>query len=154
MVLPRLQLLNCCWLLLPVFAWNAVFASRLPQEGFKSDADVPRHILVAENLLRVGVFLWPLLLPLRWQDPHSRTGLALYALGLLIYCVSWLPLIYLPQAAWSKSAAGLLAPAYTPLIWLAGIALVGGSWPYALLSLLFVAAHVYHNILAHGLQEK
>jgi hypothetical protein len=44
-----------------------------------------------------------------------------------------------------------LAPAYTPLIWLAGIALVGGSWPYALLSLLFVGVHVYHNILAHGL---
>ena len=44
-----------------------------------------------------------------------------------------------------------MAPAYTPLIWLAGIALVGGSWPYALLSLLFVGVHVYHNILAHGL---
>ena len=32
-----------------------------------------------------------------------------------------------------------------------GIALVGGSWPYAWLSLLFVGVHVYHNILAHGL---
>jgi hypothetical protein len=39
----------------------------------------------------------------------------------------------------------------TPLIWLAGIALVGASWPYALLSLLFVGVHVYHSILAHGL---
>ena len=101
MVTPRLQLLNCFWLLLPVFAWNAVFASRLPQAGFKSDAGVPR--------------------------------------------------IYRPEAAWSRSAAGLLAPAYTPLIWRAGIALVGASWPYALLSLLFVGVHVYHNILTHGL---
>ena len=151
MVLPRLQLLNCFWLLLPVFAWNAVFASRLPQAGFKSDAGVPRPILWAENVLRAAVFLWPLLLPLSWQDQRSRAGLALYGLGILVYFASWLPLIYRPEAAWSRSAAGLLAPAYTPLIWLAGIALVGASWPYALLSLLFVGVHVYHNILAHGL---
>ena len=73
----------------------------------------------------------------------------MYALGVLVYFASWLPLIYSSAAAWSKSAAGLLAPAYTPLIWLAGIALVGGSRPYALASLLFVGLHVYHNILAH-----
>ena len=36
-------------------------------------------------------------------------------------------------------------------MWLAGIALVGASWPYGLLSLLFVGVHVYYNILAHGL---
>ena len=152
--MPRLQFLNCIWLLLPVFAWNAVFASRLPQEGFKSDAGVPRPILWTENLLRVAVFIWPLLLPLSWHDPQSRAGLALYALGVLIYFASWLPLMYRPEAAWSKSAAALLAPAYTPLIWLAGIALVGGSWPYALVSLLFVSVHVYHNILAHRLLSR
>ncbi len=138
-------------LLLPVFAWNAIFASRLPQSGFKSDAGVPRVILVTEQVLRIAVFLWPLFLPLRWQDRQSRAGLALFLLGLLIYFVSWLPLLYLPDTPWSRSAAGLLAPAYTPLLWLIGMALVGGSWPYALLSLLFVAVHVYHNVLAHGL---
>ena len=72
-------------------------------------------------------------------------------MGLVIYYASWLPLIYLPETAWSTTAAGLLAPAYTPLIWLAGIALVGGSWLYGALSLLFVVVHVYHNVLAHGL---
>jgi hypothetical protein len=72
----------------------------------------------------------------------------------LIYFASWLPLIYARETAWSKSAAGLLAPAYTPLIWLAGIALVGGSWPYALASLLFVGLHVYHHILAHHLLRR
>jgi hypothetical protein len=149
--MPRLQLLNCFWLLLPVFVWNAAFASRLSQAGFKSDAGVPRSVLAAEQMLRLVVFLWPLTLPLRWQDPQSRAGLVLYGMGLLIYFASWLPLIYDSETAWSKSAAGLLAPAYTPLIWLTGIALVGGSWPYALLSALFVGVHVYHNILAHRL---
>jgi hypothetical protein len=148
---PRLQLLNCLWLLLPVFTWNAIFAPRLPQAGFKSDAGVPRPILATEQALRIAIFLWPLLLPLRWQDQQSRAGLILYFMGLFVYFASWLPLLYRPEAAWSKSPGGLLAPAFTPLLWLIGIALVGGSWPYALLSVLFVAVHVYHNVLAHGL---
>ena len=88
------------------------------------------------------------LLPLSWQDQRSRAGLAL-SLGILVYFASWLPLISRPDAAWSRRSAGLLAPARTT--WLAGIALVGASWPYALLSLLFVGVHVHHNILAHGL---
>ena len=90
------------------------------------------------------------MLPLRWQAQQGRAGLALFLLGLLVYCAAWLPLLYLPETPWSRSSVGLLAPAYTPLLWLFGIALVGGSWPYALLSLLFVAVHVYHNVLAHG----
>ena len=107
-MIPRLQLLNCFWLLLPIFAWNALFASRLPQQGFKSDAGVSRSVLWAENVLRIVVFLWPLLLPLSWWDQRGRAGLAVYALGVLIYFASWLPLIYASEAAWSKSAAGLL----------------------------------------------
>ena len=149
--MPKLQWLNCFWLLLPVFVWNGALTSRLPQAGFQSDAGVPQPILMAEWLLRIAVFVWPLFLPLRWHSRQNRVGLILYGVGLVIYCTSWLPLIYLPEAAWSTSAAGLLAPAYTPLIWLAGIALVGGSWPYGALSLLFVVAHLYHNVLAHGL---
>lgn len=152
--MPKLQLLNCFWLLLPIFAWNAIFASRLPQIGFKSDAGVPRPVLVAEHVLRIAVFIWPLFLPLRWQDPEGRTGLALFLLGVLGYFAAWLPLLYLPDTPWSRSAAGLLAPAYTPLLWLCGIALVGRSWPYAVLALLFVGVHVYHNVLAHGLARR
>jgi hypothetical protein len=150
-MIPRLQLLNCFWLLLPIFAWNAVFSPRLPQAGFKSDAGVPKSILVVEQVLRVAVFIGPLFLPLRWGDPLSQAGLILFVQGMLLYFASWLLLIYRPETAWSRNAAGLLAPACTPLFWLAGVALVGGSWPYALLSLLFVGVHVYHNILAHGL---
>jgi hypothetical protein len=150
---PRLQLLNCFWLLIPIFVWNAIFTSRLPQAGFKSDAGVQKPVLLAEQVLRIAVFIWPLLLPLRWQDPSGQAGLILYVEGMLIYFASWLPLIYRPETAWSRSTAGLLAPAYTPLVWLMGIALIGGSWPYALLSLAFVGLHIYHNILAHGLSQ-
>ena len=60
--MPKLQLLNCFWLLIPIFAWNAIFTSRLPQAGFKSDAGVRRPVLVAEQVLRIAVFVGPLLL--------------------------------------------------------------------------------------------
>lgn len=137
------QLLNCLWLLIPVCVWNAVFARQLPQEGFHSDDGVSHFILIAEHILRIAVFLWPLFLPLRWEHGSGRTGMILFSMGLLIYFGSWIPLLYYPQAAWSLSTAGLLAPAYTSLVWLFGIALIGASWPYGLLSLFFVAVHVH-----------
>ncbi len=105
--------------------------------------------------LLVPVFVWNMALASRLAQAGSASdagvGLVVYCLGMLVYFASWLPLIFLPESNWSESAAGLLAPAYTPLIWLSGIALVGGSWPYAGLSMLFVVVHVYHNILAYGL---
>jgi hypothetical protein len=75
--MPKLQLLSCFWLLIPIFAWNAFVSSRLPQEGFKSDAGVPRPVLVAEQVLRIAAFVCPLLLPLRWQEPAGQAGLIL-----------------------------------------------------------------------------
>jgi hypothetical protein len=150
-VTHKLQWLNCFWLLIPAFVWNIALASRLAQAGSATDAGVPQPVLAAEWALRIAVLAWPLFLPLRWDRQPGRTGLVVYCLGMLVYFASWLPLIFLPESNWSESAAGLLAPAYTPLIWLSGIALVGGSWPYAGLSVLFVVVHVYHNILAYGL---
>ena len=149
--MPRLQLMNCLWLLIPVLVWNIIFAARLLQDGFSSDAGIPQALLIAEQCLRIVIFAWPLFLPLRWHDGLSQTGIALYAAGILVYCASWIPLLYFPEAAWSRSAAGLLAPAYTPLLWLAGIALIGSSWAYALAALLFTAVHIYHNILSFEL---
>ena len=148
---PRLQLLNCFWLLLPIFLWNAVFAARLPQQGFKSDAGVPQVVLVAETVLRIAVFVLAALTAagLAGSEEPGRAGAVWPGPARLLRIVAAADLS--SAGAWSTSAAGLLAPAYTPLIWLAGIAVIGGSWPYALLSWLFVGTHIYHNILAHHL---
>jgi hypothetical protein len=35
--------------------------------------------------------------------------------------------IYFPQSAWSQSVFGFMAPAYTTIIWLVGIGLIGQS---------------------------
>ena len=150
----KLQILNCIWLLVPIFVWNAIFATRLPQEGFQSDIGVPQVIKIAEHALRIGVFIWPLFLPLRRDNVLSQTGIILYIIGLLVYLASWLPLLYNPESMWSKSAVSLLAPAFTPLLWFSGIAIIGQSWYYGLVSILFVGVHVYHNVLAFNLFDK
>lgn len=142
--------LNCFWMLVPILGWNLALTPHLAQTRPVSDAGVSQFVLAAEWALRIGAFAWALFLPLRWNRRPGRAGLLVYSLGVLVYFASWLPLILLPESHWGTSAAGLLAPAYTPLIWRSGIALVGGSRGYAVLSLLFVVVHVYHHILAYG----
>lgn len=146
----KLSFLNCFWLLVPILLWNVVFIPKLTQAGFKSDANVPPWILVLEGILRVVVFAFPLLLPLQLKDQWSKTGLVVYIVGTLIYLGSWLPLVYQPNAQWSTSALGLLAPYFTPLILFVGIGLIGHSWVYVLLSVLLILFHTLHGIRSFG----
>ena len=146
----KLSVWNCFWLLVPILLWNIIFTPRLTQEGFKSGADVPPWILVLEGILRVIVFAFPLLLPLRLKDQWSKGGFVVYSVGTLIYLGSWLPLVYQPNARWSTSALGLLAPYFTPLILFVGIGLIGHSWVFVLLSVLFVLFHTLHGVWSFG----
>ena len=140
----KLQWMNCFWLLIPVLAWNARFSSKLAHPAFEFDTAVSKWVLLLENLLRASVMILPLLMPLRWDTEQAKIGIILYLIGLLVYFASWLPLMYSPDSAWSNSLAGFLAPAYTPLLWLFGIGLIGGWWPYLVLSTLFIGVHVSH----------
>lgn len=140
----KLQWLNCFWLLIPILAWNLVFSSKLAHPAFNHDETVPKLVLRVENVLRVGVMILPLLMPLRWDTPLSKLGINTYLIGLSIYFASWIPLMYAPNSAWSNNLAGFLTPAYTPLLWLVGIGLIAGWWPYLALSVVFVGVHIWH----------
>jgi hypothetical protein len=144
-----LQLANCLWLIVPVLLWNWAFASRLPA-AYSSDARVPQLALHLETVLRIAVLGLPVLLPLRLGDLHSRLGWLLYAVGLLCYFASWMMQMGHQDTGWSRSAFGVLAPAYTPLIWLAGIALIGRSAGYFWLALAFTVIHTWHNVWVFG----
>lgn len=144
--MPKLQILNCFWLLVPILLWNAIFTPKLTQDGFQADDHVPSWILIAENVLRMLVFFLPLLLPLQWSDGWGKAGLAIYLVGTLIYFTSWLPLVYVADAPWSTSALGILAPFFTPLIVFMGLGLVGQSWLYLGVSALFIAVHSWHGV--------
>jgi len=65
-------------------------------------------------------------------------------------------LIYLPESGWSLSIFGFTAPAYTPLIWLIGIGLIGSesflpipkiTAIYLCFSLIFVIIHSSHTFI-------
>lgn len=140
------RLLNCFWLMVPLLVWNLVYGPRLSDPRITSDANSPAWLLIAEHITRIAVFILPLLLPLQLKDAWSKAGLVVYILGTLVYCASWLPLLYAPASAWSNSSIGLLAPALTPFLSFAGIALIGASWPYGVIVTLFIAIHTWHGI--------
>ena len=142
----ELRWLNCLWLMAPLLAWNIVLAPKITLEQVISDAHSPPWLLVAENVSRIIVFVFPLIMPLRLKDTTSKTGLAIYIIGTLIYFVSWIPLIWMSDSIWSQSAAGLLAPRLTPLLPSLGIALIGHSAPYAIFSIIFVSLHTWHGL--------
>jgi len=153
-------LLNCLLLLLPIMAWNLIFASKLPwaysEEVFSKN--IPSFIASGENIFRLIVFILPVLMPLRIEMQSQKFGLWLYIAGTAIYFVSWLAQIYFPQSAWSLSAWGFLAPVYTPLIWLVGIGLIGitlyfsspyRSWMYIATSVIFLGFHLSHALTVY-----
>jgi len=94
------------------------------------------------------------LMPLRLHGRQAKIGIVLYVLGILIYCASWAILISFPNSV-CGTIEGLVAPAYTPLIWLIGIGLIGNSfyfnipfkrWSYFLVFLVF---HNWHTDLIY-----
>ena len=141
-----LTLWNCLWLILPLLAWNILLGPRITDPRITSDAHSPRWLLIAENIARILVFASPILLPLQWKDIWSKAGLGVYIFGTLVYFTSWMPLIIVPYSSWSNHPAGLFAPRLTPTLSFLGIALIGGSWVYGLISAVFIFFHTWHGI--------
>lgn len=152
---------NCFWLLAPILVWNGLLARRLPKPYRRDEfwRDIPWWLAAGENLLRIPLFLLPLLMPLDLATSGQRIGLALYAIGVALYCVAWGLQIRYPHSSWAASRVGFLAPAYTPAAWLAGLGLIGRSlylpvgysrWEYLALSAAFLAFHITHAWIVHA----
>jgi hypothetical protein len=121
--------------------------------------DIPSHIGIPENILRIIVFLCPLLMKFSLAEPHQRLGLMLYILGVCLYFWSWIAQIYFPKSAWSISILGFTAPAFTTIIWFVGIGLIGSSLfikipyhysVYLFISALFVIVHTSHANIVYS----
>jgi hypothetical protein len=154
-------LVSCGVLTVPILVWNIVFTRFLPPELASSEfsRDIPPLVTYGENTLRVVVLVLPFLMPLKVATAGQRRGLWLFVVGTLLYFLAWVPLMSVPQSRWSTSWPGFLAPAYTPLIWLAGLGLTGRglyrSWPfkpwiYIALACAFVAFHVTHTSIVYA----
>jgi len=153
---------NCFWLLVPILAFNVLFTRQLPP-AYQMDIfwkNIPKAVVVPENVLRTLVMILPIFMRLQFSTPHQKLGLGLYLGGLLGYVASWSALIAVPWSSWSMSAIGFLAPAYTPIVWLTGIGLIGDElqssrvpyrpWIYWGLSGLFLAFHNLHAFVVYS----
>lgn len=158
---PQRYLLSCGLLVLPIFAWNAVLGPYLPA-AFAVDAfwtDIPAVLGAIENSSRIALLATPFLMPLELRCRTQQRGFFLFAAGSVLYFISWLPLLLAPGSPWSTSVFGFLAPAYAPLIWLVGLALLGRRlfwgtwyrwWMYLIGTAVFIAAHVGHAALIYS----
>jgi hypothetical protein len=149
--------LNCFLMLIPIFVWNGYFFDVLP-EKYTNDNwnDIPLIIAYGENVFRFFIFVSPVFMVLSFKTRSQKFGLALYVLGTILYFSSWAAHIYFPETAWSQSLLGFMAPAYTTIIWLIGIGLIGRhsffriphiSRYYIIASICFVIIHSLHPYL-------
>lgn len=147
-------------LMLPILLWNAIFTSKLPScyhpETFKKS--IPSAIFIGENIFRIIIFIFPLFLSFNFVTETGKKGLIIYCIGCVLYFSSWLLLIYLPDSVWSKSIFGFAAPAYTPIIWLTGIAflldnyyfdLKYNAWHLIIPSIGFCFFHLFHTSIGY-----
>ena len=130
--------------LLPPIIWNLVFTPLLPMDHFLGEA--PFWVVLVENLFRIITFTLPLFLPVVWDHKRFRTGLKLYTVGLLLYFGSWMHLMISPDSSLAGLAVYQLAPAFTPMIWLAGMSMMSRSRFYGLASFFFISFHVMEYV--------
>jgi hypothetical protein len=152
---------NCFLLTIPVLIWDLLLTDKLP-EAYQPEVfwhDIPSWITYGESISRTIVFVLTLLMPIRMASSLPKRSLFLYLAGLLIYFASWLPLIYFPASSWSNSLPGFMASAYTPVLWLTGIGLMGNSfyfnvsfhrWYFLSIALLFSLFHIVHTHLIYS----
>jgi hypothetical protein len=151
---------NAILLTLPPLLFNLVFWNSLPK-AFSGDQfwkDLPLVVALGVRIGEVFVFAFPVLIRIRLETPRQRLGLRLYGAGLVVYFASWFALMLFPDSVWSTSVIGFMAPAYTPLLWLAGIAMMSDGlyvrripyrwWYYLVGSLVFLAFHVTQAFLS------
>ncbi len=150
---------NCFLLTLPVMVWNVLLTDHLP-EPFQPHVwdDIPAVLGSAEQASRVIMLLFTVIMPLRIHSSVQKMGVFVYLTGVVVYFASWSALILFPDARWSTSIFGFMAPAYTPLLWLIGIALIGTNfyfgfryarWLFMVASLVFLVAHNLHAWLIY-----
>jgi len=164
-IIPNMNLLrkvtsNGYLPLTPILAWNLLFASALPPayNPASFNTNIPPIILTGENVFRAIIFSLPLFFSLTIKAGTWKRGLLLYCAGTALYFASWLSLMLAPDSGWSTSLLGFAAPAYTPILWLTGIAMMGeayyfklnySKWHYLIPSIAFSFFHVVHTVIVY-----
>jgi len=140
--------------------WNIIFADKLPT-AFQPEIfwnNISPFLTYGENISRSILFIISFLMPLRVSTIAQKRGLVIYLIGTLLYFASWIALIYFPTCDFSNSILGFTAPAYTPLLWLFGIGLIGNSfyfelpfrhWFFISAATIFLIFHNCHTVIIY-----
>lgn len=154
----RKYFFNCFLFTIPILVWDLLFTEKLPPAYQASIfwENIPPALSIGENVSRIILFLLMALMPISIHTKTASRGLPLYIAGIAVYFTAWLVLIYRPEQAWSVSVTGFMAPAYTPLVWLTGIGMIGEhfyfrnikvKWVYYAVALVFLLLHNYHTYI-------
>ncbi|MCQ1948578.1 hypothetical protein NNX28_01380 [Arthrobacter sp. zg-Y859] len=146
-------LANRFWLVLPLLLLNAAVTPLLPAGYGTFSQEIPAALAAAESLLRMLVAAVPLLMPLTLRGQRPVWGL--YATGVLVYAAAWAAVIAAPDSRWSTSLAGFTAPAWSSILWLAGVGAHSSlrfvpwyrPWMYLAAAGLFAGVHTTHAVL-------
>ena len=157
----RILLRNGALLIIPPMIisfglWGALPAAFNPDIFGK---DIPGWLVLSENIFRILVFSLPGILYFGKKEKGQSLGWYLYFVGLIIYLLSYLTQIIFPASAWSQSAIGFTAGAWSTLFWLAGVGLICvRSWLplhwhraiYLGCAMIFLVFHTSHALLVYN----
>jgi hypothetical protein len=85
---------------------------------------IPEWLGLMENTFRILAFGLPGILYFGKRETGQSLGWYLYAGGLVVYLASYALQIAFPHGGWRQSVIGFTVPAWSTLLWLAGIGLV------------------------------
>jgi len=119
--------INCFLLLLPVLIWNLIFEAYLPEKYsfIEFRYDVPSFIRWTELISGAALLILSFSLQLNIKTRIQKIGLVIYFAGLIAYLFVWRPIILYPYSDWSNSLFGFISLAFTPIVLLFGIGLIG-----------------------------
>jgi hypothetical protein len=151
---------NGIWLALPplLFSLGLMSISQTALTAMEYNKGIPDFLMISEIIGRILVFSTPALFSVGLSTKIQKIGLGLYLAGLASYCLSYGTQNYLPDSAWSTSMIGFTASAYTNLIWMIGLGLMGDEFYFSKFlkyrpvffiapALVFVILHTAHAIL-------
>lgn len=153
---------NGIWLTFPPLLFSLGLMTILPNATSPAQFNegIAKVLLVVESAMRALVFGMPAFFSVGLSTKTQKKGLALYLVGVTLYCFSYGTQNFFPNSGWSTSALGFAASAYTNVFWMIGLGLLGERFYftarlryrpifYIVPAVVFVAVPTTHAVLYH-----
>lgn len=141
---------NCFWFFIPPLLFNIIIVKYLPEYYLKN---INHPIIIWENILRFITIAFSAIMAITINNKIGKIGFIVYIIVIIIYFCSYFIVIKFPASSFNNNLIILLAPAWTSVLWLIGIGLIGNKIfvnipyhfsVYCLLSISFAIIHSIH----------